>query len=89
MFSQRFDSLKSQTIPNMEGQDEESFAASENPYDLLAMTNSCPDLSALLSAEDKDIPVKSVDTLMEGVCNAKSDGNEFVPTKIPLSYRRR
>ena len=45
--------LKSETLPRFEGQDEEGEALLESAFDLMQITNSCPDLSVIVDANEE------------------------------------
>jgi hypothetical protein len=44
--------LKSETLPRYEGQDEEGEALLESAFDLMQITNSCPDLSIIVDTNE-------------------------------------
>jgi hypothetical protein len=100
MLGQRLEasSLKSQTLPRMDGHDEED-DTNELPFDIMSIANSCPDLSIIESNEGQ-----RTEAGRRGIGNGASrhigseaddavDGffhnNCLVPPKIPLSFRRR
>jgi len=90
MNQQMYAGLKSQTLPKLEGQDEDSETADVN-FEVSSIANSCPDLSLLLPER---IPLP--------VCSSRYMSNETGPTilvtpetvlnypgKKQLSVRRR
>ena len=96
MLGQRLEatSLKSQTLPRMDGQDEEGDTL-ELPFDIMTIANSCPDLSILESNEGPgtDNHVTGFSPHIGSEAEDAVDGfifnNSLIPNKLPLSFRRR
>jgi len=68
MLGQRLEvSLKSQTLPRLDGHDEEGETL-ENQFEILSLANSCPDLTVLEIEGIADDPDETIKNFPDSLC---------------------